>query len=480
MQLREYRTAQTVMTAATRLLSTPELQTRVELLAKLKRWEDAVVTEDDPSWPVQQLMIQIFRGSLKKETLEQLMSKREGIGGWDESVGDVQSLAVSEKRDLAAVGLPAEIFADMVASILDFEKEGSTERGFRVKIGGPTRNQVMFVVREAGRYRIVGIQPDGMEILGALALECLEKKDIEGARWWLDQAVKGLEARADGTGMPAVHGLWSGITEQTRGAAAIRVAAAAIIGAGEGKDQAIQTLRDARVKAPTAMEKGQVDKAICESLAKAKKWDELVLAAKRLGEHKLFSEESFRYSVRGLSGAGKWKELETEAQKRVTGNPLNLAAMRALVLAMTRQGNSIGAVEWAKKMSADHLADTGDRILAARSIMAAGKAGKETLAVLKKDAETGRSKATYQYTVAMMHAVLDQPDDARQALLEGLARQDYEHVDIAGWAAYGKICELYGYSVDAEAAFARAREASKRDGQAAEWVLPLLKLKAAR
>ena len=130
-----------------------------------------------------------------------------------------------------------------------------------------------------------------------------------------------------------------------RAAAAIRIGAASLTASSIKDTASIEVLEQARLKAPTAMKRGQVDKALCEGFAKAGRCDDLVVAARRLGTLRTFGEESFRYLLKGLAGAKKRKELETEALKRVTGNSLNLAAMRAVALAKVKLGDMPGAVE---------------------------------------------------------------------------------------------------------------------------------------
>jgi tetratricopeptide (TPR) repeat protein len=287
--------------------------------------------------------------------------------------------------------------------------------------------------------------------------------------------VASADAAKDGTGRPAIVGLWSGSTRELRGPAAIRVGAASLIAASlKDNKTSIEVLQQARLKAPTAMERGQVDKALCEGFAHAQRWDDLVTAARRLGTVRTFGEESFRYLIQGLTGAKKWKELETEALKRATDNSMNLAAMRAVALAKVKLGDMPGAVDWLRKLTSTSGADSEEQEFAAWTLMLAGKADTEALTALRKGREKASKDTSYQYTLAMMEAMLQQPDAAQQSLMQGLVRDDYAHLSAAAWAAFGKICEQYGFAEDAADAFARARAAAEGKAEVAARVLPLI------
>ena len=95
----------------------------------------------------------------------------------------------------------------------------------------------------------------------------------------------------------------------------------------------------------------------------------------------------------------------------------------------------------------------------------------EVLANLKKAKERGGgATARYQYTLAMLQAALQMPEDAQQSLRLALAHEDYSSLDAKAWAVYGKVCKQYGFSKEAEAALSRAR-AGTNDDELTEWAL---------
>jgi tetratricopeptide (TPR) repeat protein len=466
--LRQYPPAQVLANAAARTLNIAEMQTRAELLSRLKKWEDTMLPDDDPRRPVQRLLFETLQGNLSPGVLKAIVSKRADLAAWDQSIEAIRSALSAGRRDLAAVGLDGEVLVDFIFSLLDLEKDGDETHGYRIVPHSPGTSSLptMYVIPEDGKYRLLGLAgPLGMKALADLVLDLLSKNDLKGAQWWLDKVTHFFEVRLDGTGTQAINALWSGVTPELRGPAAIRVAAASLMGAGTGNEKAVQTLQEARLKAPTAVEKAAVDKAICESLLKASSWTALMEAAKRLEASKIYSEEGFRFYIKGASGAWKWPELESEAKARFQGNPKNSAAARAVALALARQGNWTGAAEWAHKSEDPVSAAEASLVLAWSSILA-GKPDQTALVELKK-ATFGQS---YRYTQAMLEASLLRPDEAVQTLMAAIGSRDYHRLDPAVWIAYSRICEQYGFPAEAGAALAKARNSEHEGDELSAWV----------
>jgi hypothetical protein len=338
---------------------------------------------------------------------------------------------------------------------------------------GATRLPAFYVVHQGGIYKIL-TNGDSLGQVGQLVLDLLEKKDIKAAQWWLDKVVKDITPDEDGTGFPAVRGLWSGITPETRGPNAMTLAAASLIGRYLGSSKALQILGDARPKALTSLEKSQIDKALCETLMKASKWDELLVVGKQLASSKMFSEEGFRYTLKAASGAKKWKELEAVAKARLEIVPTNSAAIRAIAIAKVHQGDRVGADEWIKRMTESSIAGQDERIFAAWNAMLAGKADQELLATLKKGNESGNGhlNPNYQYTLTTLQVVLQMTDDAFQSLKLAVDQEDYSSLDSRAWAVYGKICEQYGFPEEATVALGRARSQTVHE-EMADWTVSL-------
>jgi tetratricopeptide (TPR) repeat protein len=484
-QIRQYAPATVVVTAAARLA--PELQPRVEMAAKFKRWEDALLPETDPGSPLQRMVLEMTRGNLTKEALQPFISKRANFDNWQEEMGVTQDDVAEGLQSLGALGLEQESIVDLMLSLVTFIKGGAlTEtstpapgNSSRVHVVqrssstpddpgvliqaegmGPSDKLSAWVIKEDGRFKILGTLPDGLELVGELALELLAANDLKGARWWLDKMAANAQPRSDGTGSPAIKGLWSGVTEQSRGPAAIRLAAASLMGAGTGDAKAIKILPEGREKATLPLDKWQIDKALCEALLKAKKWDELAVVARRLLASKTFSEEGFRYLVKADIGTRNWKDLAAEAKKRYDSNNTNIDALRTLALAKARLGETAAAVDLSSKAAASDFAGTAEHNIAAWIAILAGKVDQAAVTRFKDAKE---KSAAHDYTLALLRATSGAGDDALQTLLKAVAQQPFEQLDPIAWIAYARICDQFGLTSESEAALARSKVRRKPD-----------------
>jgi tetratricopeptide (TPR) repeat protein len=469
MQLRRYDIANAVMTAAARLANSVQFQNRVEVLRKLKRYEDVLLPASDPRSPVQRLFLQILLGEGKMESFQPLFTSREKWTTWKNASGKLRGQISGIRHDLGVFGLTDDTVVDLFLSALDLQKEGEDDRGYRITgtaTPGSGGIPVMYVVRENGEYRILG-SSGSLEHVGEIVLELLDKKDIKGAQWWLDKVLPDLEHVEGNAGVPASKALWSGVTPETRGPGAIKLAAASLIGRYSVSEKAIEILQNARTNSSDSWEQTQIDVALCESLVKARKWDELLVVSKRLMLSKMRQEEGFEYFTRAAGGAKKWKELEQGVLRRLQSVPTDRTAMRALARVKARLGDHASAAEWIKKSAVANLIGLEERIFEVWNAIVAGKADQEMLANLKKEGDDTKS-ARYHYTLAMLHAVLHMPEEAQQSLRLAVVYEDFSGLDAKAWAVYGKICEQYGFSKEALAAFARV-QVDGEDDEIAEW-----------
>jgi tetratricopeptide (TPR) repeat protein len=473
--MRQYSSAAAIFNAAARLVSIPGVRERAELMGKIKRWEDALLPEDDPRRPIQRLLLEIFRNNITREALQPFISRRTDFSDMESGLAGLQNALASLQQQFSAAGLGEESMADVIVSLLDLTKDGDDAHGYR--IGGTelaSKMPPMYVVREDGKYRLIGAGSDGSETVGELVLDLLAKHDLSGAQWWLDKVAHDVEARADGTGLPVIKTLWSGVTPESRGADALRLAAQVLIATSTGKPEVIQKLTQARPKATNAMDRALIDKAICESQLKAKNWQGLLAAARQLQTSNLFSEEGFRYYLMAAKGLRKWPELGAEAKKRYDSNPQNEAAVKALVLAEAGQGNWGRAAEWARKLGKNGIFQVEEAEMEAWTAILSGNPTEETLASLHKVKDYASKQVDYQYTDAMLEAALHKPEEATEALLRGIGEEDYFHLHPAAWLAYARICEQYGFPSEADKALSKARSAKHDEDDLTDWVNALL------
>jgi len=98
------------------------------------------------------------------------------------------------------------------------------------------------------------------------------------------------------------------------------------------------------------------------------------------------------------------------------------------------------------------------------------KVTQETLDSAKKTEEVAPESKSY--VVALLELQLKKTEDAQQTLKQAL-RNNGAILDAQAWVIYGDICDQYGFSEAANAAWARARSA-KAETRAARWALETL------
>jgi hypothetical protein len=233
-------------------------------------------------------------------------------------------------------------------------------------------------------------------------------------------------------------------------------------------------LEESRVKATNATEKAQIDKALCETFEKAKDWDKLMTAARRLEASKFLKEEGFRYFVKAAGSAQKWKELEAEAKIALAANGDHVMAMRAIVRARLNQGDGAGAAEWVKKLTASKFAGRDEHVFAAWFEIGQNKVDVVARDRFMNSGNQGASDKEYAYTLAFMEAMLGSTDDALPLLARAVGSQDLDALPAVAWAVHGKICGQYGFEECAKASFERAQMAPEGEQEnviPVEWVL---------
>ena len=467
MQLRRYDLALPLLNAAARLSNTAGAEAETERLANLKRWEDALFPTSDARRPVQEYFLLALHNEWDAAHAKELLGSSEDPAKWD-STGFREGFYSAMPAGLSNV-LAGEPAVDAAISLLTWGKEGSDESGYRITAGERAHadGAVFYVVLENGKYRLV-------RNVGALVSALAARGDLKDAQRWLDWAVKDARPEADGTGFPAVRSLWSGILPETRGLPSIEVAAASLEGNYAGSPAAIRTLKAARAKAATELDRSQIDKALCESFNTAKNWDELMVASRRLGMSKVFAEEGFRYRVKAATELRNWQELEVAAQARFKLQPQNITAMRAMALARAYRGDRQGSAEWVKKLEDSPIAGSSERELAAWAAMLSGSASAETVENLKKGDSHGVKDFSIEhyYTLAMLEAVEGAPDDAFQSLHRAIQGQEYTALDARAWVAFARVCQLYGFPREAADALRRARSVPPHD-EMSTWALDL-------
>lgn len=476
-QLRRYDRAGDLLKAASRLANGGDAQTHLDFLSKMKRHELALVPETDPLYPVQHVLMEMYSPDFNFDALKAFFTQRDNWGPLLWSVSRFRQHTWPEIATMQSQGMGLDSILDYALSA-DLVKTPDTEqepRGYRISQSSPFGTPlIMYVVKEARDFRILGTS-DNPEEVGQRVLDLLAEKDIKGAQWWLDKIVPDLHStRSDGTGGPAARFLWSGVTPETRGPEAIAIAAASLLGPFTGSEKAMRILADARGKTTIQLVKGQIDLALCATLQKAAKWNELMTAARQLAGIHPFEADGFRFIVEAATAQGKWKELQLEATARLKSAPKDITVLEALTLSAIHNGNKEVVADSFTKLAQLPYAGPEELQFEAWASMMNRKPDPDILAKLIKNSELPElSSATFWYSLGMLQAFLNQPEEAQRSLAKALDQEDWNSLDAKPWVLAGKIYEQYGLPEEAARSYAKARSTIQAD-DLARWAVSLV------
>lgn len=465
---RRYADAQLLVQAASRATNVPQAAALSQMLLRLKRFEDAKFPDSDPRSVEQKLLALLIGGErLSTERLEDLLAFGPADRNYGEELKSVRRQIIGGFRTLTALGLTAENFVDIALGEISLVKEGDEQHGYRIfssRLNGSM--PAMFVVRQ-GSYKIIG-STDSMEMIGHKVLDLLKRNDIESAQWWLDHTIPNLADGPDGW-LPSSRGLWSGVVPETRGADAIKLAAASLIGRYEGSSEAIAILKDGSPKAKNAIDRGQIDLALCEAYSKAKRWTELTAAAKRLMTSRTFDTAGYGYLMRSLQEQGDWKGLEAAALEQTRAKSVPRDAWQYVAIARIRLGNATGAAEAIEKFKPSASGSEAVELAAWNRILQR-KVTEETLESVQTTDGQAQAQVRNPYLVALIDLALRKTENAQDALKQAIENIDADAIDARAWVIYGTICDQYGFPEAAATAWARAR-ASEAGTREIQWTL---------
>jgi tetratricopeptide (TPR) repeat protein len=465
--LRRYQEALSFFQAATRATAIPQAAAFLQTLSGLKRSQDVLLPDTDPRSVEQKLFLLLLSDETpSREKLDALLTFVPKTGDWGEEIELAQKEAFSGFRQLVELGFTRENFLDMTLSSLKLNKEGDDSHGYRIFAEGASAAiPMMFVVREGAAYKIIGTT-DSMEEIGRRVLNLITKNDLEAAQWWLDHSIKYVRDGSDGW-VPAAAGLWSGTVASTRGPNDARKAAASLIGRFEGSADAIAVLKEAYPKAVNAIEKAQIDQALCETYAKGKRWADLAVTARRLMTSETYHGAGVQFLMRALEEQKDWKALETSALELTKGKVPQRDAWKYVAIARIASGDGTGAAEAIEKYKPSAVGAEAVELQAWNEIRQK-KVSQDMLDTVKKT--DGPVQVHDPYLVALVELQLKKTEDAQQSLKEAVQTTDVASMDARAWVIYGDLCEQYGFPDAAKEAWARARSA-KASSREAQWAL---------
>lgn len=353
-------------------------------------------------------------------------------------------------------GLNPIVARDVYLSQAKAATEANGNSGFRVQFAVAGTSESIFIARENGHFKILGIAglPDGV---ARQAMHDLGVGNQEAARKWLDWLRQDIKIRSDDDPLsgPVFPHLWN------RGGAAstakIRYAAASLI---PSKD-ALPILKEAIASTADSSAKGYYQLAYMRVCTHVKTWSDCLPVAKSLAAAYPGSDTAQEILSQTYAGAGQIQDAEQVLRKAIASSPDDLVLKRALVdtLAVCKRMND--AEKAAKEIAEGPNASGMDWNQYGWVALVAGDVDAQKIhAVERAQAEPNPA---VQNTIAAMYAEIGNLNEARQISLQTLDKFGSRAPDAPWWYVFGRIAEQLGAKSTAALCYRNAEDAPLGD-----------------
>jgi tetratricopeptide (TPR) repeat protein/transglutaminase-like putative cysteine protease len=484
--VRQYALAADLFEAANKTANAAALTNLIQMLRKTKRVEDQDITIRRPEDAVRAFYIGIL--TMDRDTkawlhpLSDRLLEGEEIGLSD--LAEIKNGLGSSMSSVKNSGMPLQVGIDIAMSVLQFTAEGSDETGFVVRAnmvgGGDTGSeQVWFVIREKGSYRLIA-PPNTFQPTAAMILALLDEGKTELARAWLDRIRQELPA---GNGDDPLSGqMFSRFWQQgqTADADSMRIAAALLLSEHEKTLDRTLAILEKAARSADAANANHISAGLAEAYYTAKKYDQALAEGERLCGRLPRSGNAVLLGLRAAYALGGKKEADRFLSPRLDSFKSNVAAQRMFASAAMLHGDTERAIAIEKAIVDAGRANWNDFNQLAWADLMAGKVTTASLEIAKRGVLMGKDEPTpLIHTLATIQAELDQTAEARAALLQRMTTLAQDEPDDDEWYTFGRIAEKLGLNDEAVTMYKRLKKPrNERFVAASSWTLAQQRLKA--
>jgi transglutaminase-like putative cysteine protease/tetratricopeptide (TPR) repeat protein len=459
-RLRMYDLAADLMAEGATAATQPEaVLGLVEGLRRARKLEDIVFASEKPADLVGRMMQAFAAGPDGLPALQSMFSER-----WTnrETVKekDLAAFGSALRAASAGSGLAMDVAMDIGLALTTFTAEGSDADGWRVRMQAPgTAQQAVFVVREAGVYRILSMGGEYSGV-GRLVLELAAQDKLAEAQKWLDR-IRELVVPAGGDdplGGPEFARLW---TRGSKGPKeAIRVAAAALLVHDESSAaEAIPILREYRDKLADGAERNVVDGALASALSITFQDADFLEVIRGLSDRVTDSLSACSLYVWALERTGGWKELDQVAAPRIEHFPDPAPGIRVLAGAYAIHGDFKRSDGLLRTLMNSGKAQANDYNGLAWNALFEGSVGKDAFdAIDRANLLTQHQSGAILHTAAAMYAEVGKTREARTTILQRMETEGHDEPDDDDWYVFGRILEQDGLKEAARSAYQRLKK----------------------
>jgi tetratricopeptide (TPR) repeat protein len=488
MRVQRYREAAEMLNAATHgQPGESRLATLIAALKKTKTRSQLSLDSGEPSGVIQQLFAEVFYGNPDAEQIrKQYVSKN--VPAPHDPKKDAREFRQSmfdARRQLEASGLPLEAVGDIVLSTARYTKEGDEALGYHVTMQVPGAEAFDgFVTREDGQYRIVEFSLSGsktFEDMGWEILSRLERKDLRGARQWLDWARERVHISADDdplAGQPFPH-FWT--KGQSGDEATARTAALVLLPSKDLRPDHLAALVEARDHAQSAVRHNLVNLVLAYAYSTQENWTELMIVSEQLMKAEPDSFIAFDFAARACAQLKRFEDWDKLVRARLEKHPDEPQYIRSAASLALYRGDVTGSRKLLKGLIEKDKATSSDlNWYSWDALMLPNGVDQDAIEAAQRANDLAKSASfSVLHTLACLYADAGKATQAREVILKAMDAGRLEEPDSAVWFAFGKIAEQYGEINSARSMYGRV-EKSTTDAPGTSYELAQKRLQALR
>jgi tetratricopeptide (TPR) repeat protein len=469
-RLRDYQLSLALLRATAAGTGSSDYLNRVQLMETARRYEEWLVPETDPRYPVQRLLLLELDPRAKPEdtfaffevpAADRKAALRELADTWQST------------RHALRDAFPTAVRLDLIVSNFQFSVEGDDAGGYRVRATMFTGNTLnYYVVRRDGHYRVIGINTYCSRV-GTEVLRLLEAGDLKGAKRWLDWVREKFwrGSSDDPLGSTTFTYFW------TRGddPDPLRMKLAAYVLqvsniAGVTHLAEVQALR-AQASGEQAV---YLELLLTRSAWLARDWKVLGESAARLFAARPTSDEALRMLRLAALDGNNPDLAEKAALARLERLPDDLPGARLFATAAEIRGDFVTARARLRPLLDSNRAEVSDYNSYTWYALFTDHVTEDDIALLQKAMARQPHNTSYiLHTLACLYAEMGRTKEARERLLESMSAAGMHEPDESIWFGFGRIAEQYGLYDAATALYRRVSDQEKAfmDGPASTYNL---------
>ena len=461
--MRMYERAADLFEEAMQGAPTAEARQQVEGLRKAKRIEEVSLPADDPKSVVRKLAADALMFELNADTARKFYAADEvEFFGSDSQQAEWRTMHYGLLSIARQQGLPLEFYADVGLGSVQMAQEGDDETGYRIRMRAPAARggnseEMLFVIKEKGEYRISGSRKSP-GLIGFSVLRLLDAGKNEAARQWLNWTREEFSAGGDDplAGTPFAR-YWPK-AKQSATPEEMRVAAAMLMPSKELGARAVTVLGAAREKATSDQHRLAIDHALAITHMILENSAAGIPIAERLLAAVPESAVAFNLLVGALTRAERNDDITKIANERLARMPKDPDALRALAGAAMNAGDYASCDKYYRQVVDDLRPNAGDYNNIAWNALLSGLNLDRALEDARQAMQLPGANAALLHTLASLYAETGKSLEAREALFQSMDDAGREEPAPHDWYVLGRIAENYGATDAALAAYKRVEK----------------------